>query len=53
MYFEDLLKMVFSVLNPVLLYNKSRTNGPIKAHLTIAQVMHRFNHNNEKQEALW
>ena len=32
--------------------NKSRTNGPINAHLTIAQVMPRYNHNNEKQEAL-
>ena len=28
------------------------TNGPINAHLTIAQVMPRYNHNNEKQEAL-
>ena len=26
--------------------NQSRTNGPINAHLT------RYNHNNEKQEAL-
>ena len=32
--------------------NQSRTNGPIKAHLTIAQVMLKYNHNNEKQEAL-
>ena len=32
--------------------NQSRTNGPINAHLTIAQVMPRYNHNNEKQEAL-
>ena len=32
--------------------DQSRTNGPIKAHLTIAQVMPRYNHNNEKQEAL-
>ena len=31
---------------------QSRTNGPINAHLTIAQVMPRYNHNNEKQEAL-
>ena len=31
---------------------QSRTNGPIKAHLTITQVMPRYNHNNEKQEAL-
>ena len=31
--------------------NQSRTNGPINAHLTIAQVMPRYNHNNEKQEA--
>ena len=32
--------------------NQSRTNGPINAHLTIAQVMPRYNHNNEKQEVL-
>ena len=32
--------------------NQSRTNGPINAHLTIAQVMPRYNQNNEKQEAL-
>ena len=32
--------------------NQSRTNGPINAHLTIAQGMPRYNHNNEKQEAL-
>ena len=32
--------------------NQSRTNGPINAHLTIAQVMLKDNHNNEKQEAL-
>ena len=32
--------------------NQSRTNGPINAHLTIAQVMPRYNRNNEKQEAL-
>ena len=32
--------------------NQSRTNGPINAHVTIAQVMPRYNHNNEKQEAL-
>ena len=32
--------------------NQSRTNGPINAYLTIAQVMPRYNHNNEKQEAL-
>ena len=47
------------VLNPEMDYcnyktinNQSRTNGPINAHLTIAQVMPRYNHNNEKQEAL-
>ena len=34
------------------IYNQSRTNGPINAHLTIAQVMPRYNHNNEKQEEL-
>ena len=33
-------------------HNESRTNGPINAPLTIAQVMPRYNHNNEKQEAL-
>ena len=33
-------------------FNQSRTNGPINAHLTIAQVMPKYNHNNEKQEAL-
>ena len=32
--------------------DQSRTNGPINAHLTIAQVMPKYNHNNEKQEAL-
>ena len=32
--------------------NQDRTNGPINAHLTIAQLMPRYNHNNEKQEAL-
>ena len=32
--------------------NQSRTNGPINAHLTITQVMPKYNHNNEKQEAL-
>ena len=35
-----------------IIKNQSRTNGPIKAHLTIAQVMPRYNHTNEKQEAL-
>ena len=33
-------------------HDQSRTNGPINAHLTIAKVMPRYNHNNEKQEAL-
>ena len=32
--------------------DQSRTNGPINAHLNIAQAMPRYNHNNEKQEAL-
>ena len=36
----------------VNIINQSRTNGPINAHLTIAQVMPKYNHNNEKQEAL-
>ena len=35
-----------------LILNQNRTNGPINAHLTIAQVMPRYNQNNEKQEAL-
>ena len=35
----------------VSLYNQS-INGLINAHLTIAHVMSRNNHNNEKQEAL-
>ena len=39
-------------VNFIVLYNQSRTNGPINAHLTIAQVMPRYSHNNEKQEAL-
>ena len=32
--------------------HQSRTNGPINAHLTFAQVISKYNHNNEKQEAL-
>ena len=36
----------------VILENQSRTNGPINAHLTIAQLMPRYNLNNEKKEAL-
>ena len=32
--------------------NQSRTNGPINAHLTIAQVIPKYNHNNEEQEQL-
>ena len=32
--------------------DQSRTNGPINAHLIIAQVMPKYNHNNEKQETL-
>ena len=32
------------------LVNQSRTNGPINAHLTIAQVMPRYNHNNEPED---
>ena len=38
--------------NEAQISNQSRTNSPINAHLTIAQVMPRYNHNNEKQEAL-
>ena len=50
--------IIYSLLSPPILYsekgndNQSRTNGPINANLTIAQVMPRYNHNNEKQEAL-
>ena len=33
--------------------NQSRTNGPINAHLTIAQIMPRYNHNNEKLELMF
>ena len=32
--------------------NQSRINGPINAHLTIAQVMPRYNHNNEKTRSI-
>ena len=44
----------FGISDTIILYNsyQSRTNGPINAHLTIAQVMSKYNHNNEKQEAL-
>ena len=41
-----------TILRIIKIINQSRTNGPINAHLTIAQVMPRYNHNNEKQEAL-
>ena len=41
-----------SATQPVVSKNQSRTNGPINAHLTIVQVMPKYNHNNEKQEAL-
>ena len=30
--------------------NQSRTNGPINAHLTIAQVMPKYNHNNKPED---
>ena len=39
-------------MSTIVKLNQSRTNGPINAHLTIAQVMPRYNQNNEKQEAL-
>ena len=42
----------FDVAYCYILNNQSRTNGPINAHLTIAKVMPRYNHDNEKQEAL-
>ena len=45
---EAILHVPLSLLQ----FNQSRTNGPINAHPTIAQVMPRYNHNNEKQEAL-
>ena len=38
--------------NDWLKKKQSKTNGPINAHLTIAQVMPKYNHKNEKQEAL-
>ena len=47
--------VLLPLLGPVhcnVIINQSRTNGPINAHLTIAQVMPKSNHNNEKQEAL-
>ena len=48
--------MIIKSLDPLrakkTFINQSRTNGPINAHLTIAQVMPRYNHNNEKLEAL-
>ena len=40
------------LMNSFVFTNQSRTNGPINAHLTIAKVMPRYNHNNKKQEAL-
>ena len=49
-FYEDLTKIIFELSSNII--NQSRTNGPINAHLTIAQVMPRYNHNNEKQEAL-
>ena len=45
-------KLNFKVYQWSINNNQSRTNGPINAHLTIAQVMSKYNHNNEKQEAL-
>ena len=42
----------YSVNCPLAFENQSRTNGPINAHLTIAQVMPKYNHNNGEQEQL-
>ena len=56
MYFEERQKEAAQLATNFKkikkLNDQSRTNGPINAHLTIAQVMPRYNHNNEKQEAL-
>ena len=46
-----LVKMILKKMtHKKSLENQSRTNGPINAHLTIAQV--KLGHNNENQEAL-
>ena len=45
-------KILMSTEIPYYHFDQSRTNGPINAHLTIAQVMPKYNLNNEKQEAL-
>ena len=49
---RDVIDVLFTCKNEEDPINQSRTNGPINAHLTIAQVMPKYNHNNEKQEAL-
>ena len=52
-FFYNTVKPVLSKRQAVMVkkQNQSRTNGPINAQLTIAQVMPRYKHNNEKQEA--
>ena len=49
---ENVKFLGLTTANMFRISNQSRTNGPINAHLTIAQVMPKYNHNNEKQEAL-
>ena len=39
----DRIFFYLSYLFSYRLLNQSRTNGPINAHLTIAQVMHKYN----------
>ena len=39
-----------SLVGGVTPINQSRTNGPINAHLTIAQVMPRYNHKKMKNK---
>ena len=48
--YANYLVCIFMIFNENI-RNQSSTNGPINAYLTIAQVMPRYNHNNEKQEA--
>ena len=44
--------MNFNLVVFLIIHYLQLITGPINAHLTIAQVMPRCNHNNEKQEAL-
>ena len=50
--YQYLILKLKTIYHSSIFLNQSRTNGPINAHLTIAQVMPKYNHNNEKQEAL-